>query len=68
MGSGESRMDLNQVNSEKDLGITFQGDLQFIKHLANKVKKANSMLSLIHCSSDRRSPEKSKKTTKRPSE
>ena len=27
MGSGESRMDLNQVTSEKDLGITFQDDL-----------------------------------------
>ena len=38
-GSGESRMDLNQVTSEKDLGITFQAD---------KVKKANSMLGLIH--------------------
>ena len=50
MGSGESRMDLNQVTSEKYLGITFQDDLQFTKHLADKVKKANSMLSLIHCS------------------
>ena len=50
MGSGESRMDLNQVTSEKDLGITFQDDLQFTKHLADKVKKANSMLSLIHYS------------------
>ena len=38
-------MDLNQVTSEKDLGITFQ---DFTKHLADKVKKANSMLGLIH--------------------
>ena len=44
MGSGESRMYLNQVTSEKDLGITFQDDLQFTKHLAD------SMLGLIHCS------------------
>ena len=43
MGSGRSRMDLNQVTSEKDLGITFQDDLQFTKHLADKVKKANSI-------------------------
>ena len=43
-------MDLNQVTSEKDLGITFQDDLQFTKYLADKVKKANSMLGLIHCS------------------
>ena len=48
MGSGESRMDLNQVTSEKDLGITFQDDLQVTKHLADKVKKVNSMPGLIH--------------------
>ena len=48
MGSGESQMDLNQVTSEKDLGITFQDDLQFTKHLSDKVKKANSILGLIH--------------------
>ena len=40
-------MDLNQVTPEKDLGITFQDDFQFTKHLADKVKKANSMLGLI---------------------
>ena len=48
MGSRESQMDLNQVTSEKGLGITFQDDLQFTKHLADKVKKANSMLGIIH--------------------
>ena len=37
MGSGESRMDINKVTSEKDLGITFQDVLQFTKHLADKV-------------------------------
>ena len=41
-------MDLNQVTSEKDLGITCQGDLHFTKHLADKVNKANSILGLIH--------------------
>ena len=48
MGSGDSRMDLNQVTSEKDLGITFQDDLQFTNHLADKVKKVNSILCIIH--------------------
>ena len=41
-------MDLNQVHSKKDLGITFQDDLQFTKHLADNVKKSNSILGLIH--------------------
>ena len=48
MGSGDSRIDLNQVTSERDLGITFQDDLQFTNHLADKVKKVNSMLCIIH--------------------
>ena len=48
MGSGDSLMDLSQVTSEKDLGNTFQDDLQFTKHLADKGKKANSILGLIH--------------------
>ena len=35
----------------KRSGYYFPGhDLQFTKHLADKVKKANSMLGLIHCS------------------
>ena len=42
-------MDINQVTSE-NLGSIFQDDLQFTKHLADKVKKANSMLGLIHSS------------------
>ena len=38
-----------QLNNKRtDLGITFQDDLQFTKHLADKVKKANSMIDLIH--------------------
>ena len=41
-------MDLNQVTSEKELGITFQDDLQFTKHLVDEVKMANSILGLIH--------------------
>ena len=37
MGSGYSRIDLNQVTSEKSMSITFQDDLQFTKHWADKV-------------------------------
>ena len=38
-----------QLNKKStDLGITFQDDLQITKHLADKIKKPNSMLSLIH--------------------
>ena len=36
MGSGENRMDLNQVTSEKDLDITFQDDLQFYQTLVGQ--------------------------------
>ena len=41
-------MDLNQVTSERDLGITFQDDLQFTNYMADKVKKVNSMLCIFH--------------------
>ena len=41
-------MDLNHVTFEKDLGITFQDDLHFNKHLAEIVKKVISMLGLIY--------------------
>ena len=38
-----------QLNKKStDLGITFQDDLQFTKHLVPKIKKPNSMLGLIH--------------------
>ena len=38
---------LDHVCSEKDLGVTFDNDLSFEKHLFNQVKKANSMVGLI---------------------
>ncbi len=47
MGQGNERTNLLQVSSEKDLGVTFQDDLQFSQHIADKVKKANSMLGLV---------------------
>ena len=38
---------LKVVNEEWDLGIIFQDDLKFNKHIFTKVQKANSMLGLI---------------------
>ena len=38
---------LKVVNEERDLGIIFQDDLKFNKHISTKVQKANSMLGLI---------------------
>ena len=38
---------ITKVNSEKDLGITFDNKLKFSIHINNSVKKANMMLGLI---------------------
>ena len=38
---------LTVENEEWDLGILFQDDLKFNKHISTKVQKANSMLGLI---------------------
>ena len=44
--SGE-RTDIQQVEEEKDLGVTFQDDLKFTKHINNCVNKANRMIGII---------------------
>ena len=38
---------IQQVEDEKDLGVTFQKDLKFTKHINNCVKKANRMIGII---------------------
>ena len=38
---------LQQVQEEKDLGITVDDHLTFRKHMSNKISKANSMIFLI---------------------
>ena len=38
---------IESVEEEKDLGVIFQKDLKFSNHIASKVNKANSTLSLI---------------------
>ena len=44
--SGE-QIPIEQVDSEKDLGVTFESTLRFDKHILNRVNKANRMLGLI---------------------
>ncbi|MES9971492.1 MAG: reverse transcriptase family protein, partial [Candidatus Thiodiazotropha sp.] len=39
--------DIDSDTEEKDLGVIFQRDLKFSSHIATKVNKANSILSLI---------------------
>ena len=38
---------VEQVESEKDLGVTFESTLRFDHHILNCVNKANRMLGLI---------------------
>ena len=42
-----TRTAITQVNEEKDLGVTFQDDLKFTKHINNCVNKANRMIGII---------------------
>ena len=35
------------VQSEKDLGVTFDSKLNFIEHISSKVKKANQIVGFI---------------------
>ena len=44
--SGE-QIPIKQVDSEKDLGVTFESTLRFDKHILNYVNKANRMQGLI---------------------
>ena len=43
----ENIYELTPVNSEKDLGITFQHDMKFDIHINNIVNKANRLLGLV---------------------
>ena len=40
--------ELDHVFEEKDLGVTIDMELTFEEHVATKVKKANSIMGLIH--------------------
>ena len=41
------QQEMEHVFEEKDLGATFDSDLSFSEHMANKINKANSISGLI---------------------
>ena len=41
------QQEMEHVFEEKDLGVTFDSDLSFSEHMANKINKANSISGLI---------------------
>lgn len=43
----ERQEKMQTTSKEKDLGITFTGDLKFMEHIANTVKKANQMVGIV---------------------
>lgn len=45
--SSGNRTIVQQVDEEKDLGVTFQSDLKFDKHIVQCVNKANKMIGII---------------------
>ena len=47
MGNENEECVVDDVTHEKNLGIIIQIDLQFVMHIAKKVKKATSILGLI---------------------
>ena len=42
-----NRTQIEQVDEEKDLGVIFQSDLKFDKHIVKCVNKANRMIGII---------------------
>ena len=47
LASVEGILDLAAVNNKCDLGIKFQSNLQFDKHIANICAKANRIVGII---------------------
>ena len=44
MGYEPDRRDLEQVAEERDLGVVFQDNLEFGKHMGGKVRKTNGTI------------------------
>jgi hypothetical protein len=42
-----NRIDLEQSDGEKDIGVLVDENLSFSKHIQNQVNKANSIMGLI---------------------
>ena len=47
MGTLEGRIELEQVQYEKDLGVIFDTDLKFSQHIQENITKANQRIGLI---------------------
>ena len=47
MHESGKQIPIEQVDREKDLGVTFESTLRFEKHILNCVNTANRMLGLI---------------------
>jgi len=43
----DNRTEIQHVTEEKDLGVTFQSDLKFDKHIVKCVNKANRKIGII---------------------
>jgi len=52
MNSSDNYVALDEVDEEKDLGVTFQSNLKFDKHISSITAKAQRVLSLIYHSFD----------------
>ena len=44
---GDKTIEVKQISTEKDIGVTFDNELKFSEHIAICVKKANQKLGLI---------------------
>ncbi|MES9905174.1 MAG: reverse transcriptase family protein [Sedimenticola sp.] len=49
---GDTRINVEQIKLEKDIGVNFDNELKFSEHIAICVKKANQKLGLIRRSFD----------------
>ena len=47
MKIGENKTIIAKCDDEKDLGVTFDKELKFDKHISNSVNKANRMIGII---------------------
>jgi hypothetical protein len=52
LDSSDNYVALDEVDEEKDLGVTFQSNLKFDKHISSIIAKDQRVLSLIYHSFD----------------